>query len=401
MRLRACLAALAWLGSLAAADAASDSVVRFGMIEDMSSLYSDITGSSAVVAANMAVNDFGGAVLGRKIEILSADAANKPDVAAGIAREWFDRQDVEAILDVNSSAPALAVLSLAKQRNKTLLLSGPGTSSLTGEDCSAVSVHYVYDNYAVARAIAKGVVSQGLKKWYFITADTAFGHDLFEVASHMIVDSGGQIVGSVSLPLATTDFSSAVLQAQASKAEVVGLANAGGNFVTSLKQAHEFQLDAGGQKMAGFLVYLNDIKGVGLEVAQGLRIVNGFYWDRDEHTREWAKRFFALTGKMPNQVQAGIYSSTLHYLQAVQAIGSFDAVAVVKAMKDAPINDMFATNGRIRADGRMVHEMYLYAVKSPAESTGPWDLYKWLATIPGEDAFRPLAESKCPLVRAP
>jgi branched-chain amino acid transport system substrate-binding protein len=378
--------------------AQSGDVVRFGMIEDMSSLYSDITGMNAVAAAQMAAKDFGGSVLGRKIEILSADAANKPDIASSVAREWFERDGVEAILDVNSSAAALAVLDLAKQKNKVILFSGPGTSSLTNENCSEVSVHYVYDNYALARGIAGSMTSQGFKSWFFIVADTAFGHDLLATASRAIAANGGQIVGSVNAPLSTTDFASSLLLAQSSKAQVIGLANAGGNLVASLKQAREFGIVQGGQGMVGFTVYINDIKGMGLDIAQGTRIVNAFYWDRDENTRAWAKRFFDITGKMPNQVQAGIYSATLHYLQAVQATGSLDTKQVMAKMKEQPINDAFASNGRIREDGRMVHDMYLYEVKKPEESTGPWDLYKLVVTIPADQAFRPLAESVCPLV---
>jgi branched-chain amino acid transport system substrate-binding protein len=377
----------------------SDDVVKIGLVLDMSSLYADITGTGSVTAAKMAAEDFGGKVLGKPIEVLSADHQNKPDIAANTAREWFDRQGVDAILDVAASATALAVVEVAKDKNKIVVLNGPGAARLTNEACTPVSVHYTYDTYSLARTTGQAMVKAGGDSWFFITADYAFGHELERDTSEVVKASGGQVLGSVRAPLNTPDFSSFLLQAQGSKAKVVGLANAGTDTTNAIKQAAEFGLTKGGQKLAGLLVYVNDVKSLGLPAAQGMLLTEAFYWDLNDETRAWSRRFFERTGKMPNMSQAGLYSSTMHYLKAVQAAGTDETAAVMKAMKETPINDFFARNGRIREDGRMVHDMYLFQVKTAAESKDPWDLYKLVATVPGSEAFQPLERSRCPLVK--
>jgi branched-chain amino acid transport system substrate-binding protein len=377
----------------------SDDVVKIGLVLDMSSLYADITGTGSVTAAKMAVEDFGGKVLGKPIEVLSADHQNKPDIAANTAREWFDRQGVDAILDVAASATALAVVEVAKDKNKIVVLNGPGAARLTNEACTPVSVHYTYDTYSLARTTGQAMVKAGGDSWFFITADYAFGHELERDTSEVVKASGGQVLGSVRAPLNTPDFSSFLLQAQGSKAKVVGLANAGTDTTNAIKQAAEFGLTKGGQKLAGLLVYVNDVKSLGLAAAQGMLLTEAFYWDLNDETRAWSRRFFERTGKMPNMSQAGLYSATMHYLKAVQAAGTDETAAVMKVMKETPINDFFAKNGRIREDGRMVHDMYLFQVKTAAESKDPWDLYKLVATVPGNEAFQPLERSRCPLVK--
>ena len=380
-------------------DKISDGVVKLGLIEDMSSIYADITGIGAVTAAKMAVEDFGGKVLGMPIEVVSADHQNKADIASATAREWFDNQHVDALMDVAASATALAAIDVAKTKNKIVILNGPGAARITNEACTPVSIHYTYDNYALAHGTGGAMVRAGYDTWYFLTADYAFGHDLEQVTSNVIKANGGQVLGSVRVPINTSDFSSALLQAQASKAKVLGLANAGGDTQNSIKQAAEFGIVRGGQKLAGLLVFINDINSLGLEVAQGMLLTTAFYWDRNEPSRAFAQRYAKRMNRMPNMVQAGIYSATTHYLQAVAAAGTDATEPVMEKMRATPINDFFVQNGKIREDGRMVHDMYLYEVKKPAESKGAWDYYKPVAEIPGEQAFLPLAESKCPLVR--
>jgi branched-chain amino acid transport system substrate-binding protein len=378
----------------------SDGVVKIGLIEDMSSLYADITGIGAVTAAKMAVEDFGGKVLGAPIEVLSADHQNKADIASATAREWFDVQHVDAILDVAASATALAAIDVANEKHKIIVVNGPGAARITNEACTPVSVHYAYDNYALSHGTGQAMVKAGYDTWFFITADYAFGHDLEQNTAAVVSARGGKVLGEVKVPLNTSDFSSALLQAQASKAKVIGLANAGGDTVNSIKQAAEFGIVQGGQKIAGLLVFINDINSLGLQAAQGMLLTNGFYWDRDDESRAWSQRYFKRINKMPNMAQAGIYSSTLHYLQAIKAAGTDETSAVMEQMKATPINDFFAHNGRIRMDGRMVHDMYLYEVKSPSESTRPWDYYKLVATIPAEEAFLPLSQSRCAFAKA-
>jgi branched-chain amino acid transport system substrate-binding protein len=352
----------------------SDGVVKIGMLEDMSSIYADITGVGAVTAAKMAVEDFGGKVLGKPIEVIAADHQNKPDILSATAREWFDTQHVDALLDVAASATALAAIELAKAKNKIVVLNGPGATRITNEACTPVSIHYTYDNYALSHGTGAAIVKAGYDTWFFLTADYAFGHDLEAVTAAVVRTGGGKVLGSVRVPINTLDFSSALLQAQSSKAKVIGLANAGADTTNSIKQA-------------------------GLEAAQGMLLTNAFYWDRNEESRAWAQRYFQRMNKMPNMTQAGIYSATTHYLKAVEAAGTDATQPVMEKMRSTPINDFFVKNGKIREDGRMVHEMYLYEVKKPAESKGAWDYYKLVATIPADQAFQPLSESKCPLVK--
>jgi branched-chain amino acid transport system substrate-binding protein len=373
--------------------------IKLGLILDMSGLYADVTGTGSATAAKMAVEDFGGKVLGRPIEILVADHQNKADIAAAKAREWFDTQNVVALLDVAASATALAAQDIAKQHDKIIILSGPGSTKLTNENCAAQTVHYAYDTYALGNATGQAITETGGKSWFFIAADYTFGADLERDASAAVKAEGGTVVGDVRHPLNTADFSSFLLQAQASKAQIVGLANAGGDTVQAIKQAAEFGLTQSGQKLAALLMYDTDVNTIGLEVAQGMLTTSGFYWDRTDASRAFSKRYFERVGKMPNMSQAAVYSSTMHYLEAVKAVGTLDTAAVMKQMKAMPINDFYATNGHIREDGRMVHDMYLVEVKKPAESKYAWDYYKILATIPGDKAFLPLEKSRCSLIK--
>jgi len=337
--------------------------------------------------------------LGRKIEIIAADHLNKADLAANIARDMIDNQGVEMIYDVAASATALAAGEIAKARNKIVMFSGPGSIRLSNEACGPYTVHYVFDTYSQANVTGLAAVKRGLDSWFFITADYAFGHDLEKDTVNVVQKSGGKVLGNVRHPLNSSDFSSYLLQAQASKAKVIGLANAGGDTINTIKQAAEFGIMKGGQKISPLLVFITDIDSVGLDTAQGLLLSEAFYWDLNDETRAFSKRFMERIGRVPGGAQAGVYSSVTHYLKAVKAAGTTDAAAVMKIMKETPINDMFAKNGRIREDGRMVHDMYLFEVKKPQESKGRWDDYKLLATIPGDEAFQPLSESRCPLVK--
>ncbi|MBU67301.1 MAG: ABC transporter permease [Cupriavidus sp.] len=402
------LGAIAVAASLCAAAPASaqpkggisDDIVKIGLLLDMSGLYADVTGRGSAAAAQMAIDDFGGKVLGKKIELVVVDHQNKADIAANKAREWFDQDKVDAILDVAASAPALAVLDVAKQKNKIVVFSGPGTERITNDLCTPVSVHYAYDTYALANTTAKAMVQRGGKSWFFLTADYAFGHTLQQSATTVVTEAGGQVLGAARHPINTSDFASYLLQAQASRAQVVGLANAGGDTVNAIKAAAEFGLTRNGtQKLAGLLLYINDIHAIGLKTAQGLVLTEAFYWDMNDATRAWSRKYFDKVKKMPNMSQAGVYSSVTHYLKAIQAAGTDDTAAVMKHMKSMPINDFFAKNGRIREDGRMVHDMYLFEVKKPEESKYPWDYYKLLATVPGDQAFMPAAKSQCPLLK--
>jgi branched-chain amino acid transport system substrate-binding protein len=373
--------------------------LKLGGILDMSGLYADITGAGAEMAAKMAAEDFGGEVLGRKIEILAADHLNKADLAANIARDMLDNQGVEMIYDVAASATALAAGEIAKARNKIIMFSGPGSIRLSNEACGPYTVHYVFDTYSQANVTGLAAVKQGLDSWFFITADYAFGHDLEKDTTSVVLKAGGKVLGNARHPLNTSDFSSFLLQAQASKAKVIGLANAGGDTINTIKQAAEFGIMKGGQKISPLLIFVTDVDSVGLETAQGLLLAEAFYWDLNDETRAFSKRFMQRIGRVPGAAQAGVYSSVMHYLKAVKAAGTADSAAVMKIMKETPINDMFAKNGRIREDGRMVHDMYLFEVKKPQESKGRWDDYKLLATIPGNEAFQPLEQSRCPLVK--
>jgi branched-chain amino acid transport system substrate-binding protein len=373
--------------------------LKLGGILDMSGLYADITGPGAEMAAKMAAEDFGGEVLGRKIEILAADHLNKADLAANIARDMLDNQGVEMIYDVAASATALAAGEIAKARNKIIMFNGPGSIRLSNEACGPYTVHYVFDTYAQANVTGLAAVKQGLDTWFFITVDYAFGQDLEKDTVNVVLKSGGKVLGNVRHPLNTSDFSSYLLQAQASKAKVIGLANAGGDTINTIKQASEFGIMKAGQKLVPLLVFITDIDSVGLETAQGLLLSEAFYWDLSDESRAFSKRFMQRIGRPPSAAQAGVYSSVTHYLKAVKAAGTTDSAAVMKIMKETPINDMFAKNGRIREDGRMVHDMYLFEVKKPSESKGRWDDYKLVATIPAKEAFQPLELSRCPLVK--
>jgi branched-chain amino acid transport system substrate-binding protein len=377
----------------------SDGAVRLGFLLDMSGVYADVTGPGSAAAARMAVEDVGGTVLGAPVEVLVADHQNKPDIAAATARAWFDTERVDAILDVAASATALAAADVAKAKNRIIAFSGPGAVRLTNEACSPVSVHWAYDTYALANSTAQATVKAGGTSWFFLTADYTFGHELERDASAVVKANGGTVAGGVRAPLNTADFSSFLLQAQGSGARIVGLANAGRDTTNAIKQAAEFGLAQGGQKLAGLLVYINDVHSLGLKATQGMLLTEGFYWDLDDGTRAWSKRFFDRVGRMPNMSQAGVYSTVTHYLKAVAKAGTDETQAVMAAMRAMPVDDVFARGGRIREDGRMVHDMYLFEVKKPEESTGPWDLYRRVATIPGEQAFQPLSASRCPLLK--
>lgn len=377
----------------------SDDVVKLGLIMDMSGPFSDITGPGSVAAARMAVEDFGGKVLGKPVEVLSADHQNKADIAAAKAREWFASDRLDAVVDVTASAPALAVIEVGKINNKVVMLSGPGALRITNEACGPAVVHYAYDTYALSHGTGAASLKQGYDTWFFVTADYAFGHELERDTRDVVAANGGKVLGSARVPINNADFSSFLLQAQSSRAKAIGLANSGTDTINAIKQAVEFGIPQGGQKLVGLLVYINDVYGLGLQAAQGMLLTEGFYWDMNDETRAWSRRFFQRTGKMPNMSHAGAYSSVTHYLKAVQAAGTDETVAVMRAMKGTPINDFFARNGRIREDGRMVHDMYLFEVKKPSESSGPWDLYKLVRTVPGDEAFQPLEKSRCPLVK--
>src|SRR5215469_4096732 len=346
-----------------AAQAQDKPPLKIGGILDMSSLYADITGPGSEEAAKMAVEDFGGEVLGRKIEVIAADHLNKADLAANIARDMFDNQGVEMIYDVAASATALAAGEIAKARGKIVIFNGPGSIRLSNEACGPYTVHYVFDTYAQANVTGLAAVRSGLDSWFFLTADYAFGQDLEKDTTNVVLKSGGKVLGSVRHPLNTSDFSSYLLQAQASKAKVIGLANAGGDTINAIKQAAEFGISKGGQKLSPLLAFVTDIDGVGLETAQGLLLAEAFYWDLNDDTRAFSRRFMERVKRVPTSAQAGVYSSVMHYLQAVKAAGTTDSAAVMKIMKATPINDFFAKNGRIREDGRMVHDMYLFEVK--------------------------------------
>ncbi len=373
--------------------------LKIGAILDMSGLYADITGPGSETAAKMAAEDFGGEVLGRKIEIVAVDHLNKADIAANLARDLFDNQGVEAIMDVAASATALAAGEIGKARGKIMVFTGPGAVRLTNEACGPYTVHYSYDTYAQATVTGLATVKRGLDSWFFLAADYAFGHELERDTANVVKANGGKVLGSVRHPINTSDFSSFLLQAQGSGAKVVGLANAGGDTINSIKQAAEFGLTKSGQKLSPLLAFISDIDSVGLETAQGLLLAEAFYWDLNDETRAFSKRFMERTKRAPTSAQAGIYSATLHYLNSVRTAGTVDSAAVMKVMKEMPINDMFAKNGHIREDGRMVHDMYLFEVKTPSESKGRWDVYKLLATVPGDQAFQPLSQSRCPLVK--
>jgi branched-chain amino acid transport system substrate-binding protein len=396
------LAVLAGLIATSAAHAQiSDGVVKIGVLNDMSSLYADIGGKGSVLAAQMAVEDFGGKVLDQPIEVISGDHQNKPDIGAGIARKWIDTEQVDTIVDVPTSSVALAVQEVTREKKRVFLMSGPASSDLTGKACSPYGFQWTYDTYALAHGTGGAMVKQGGNSWFFITADYAFGHALERDTSEAIKAAGGKVLGSVSVPLNNQDFSSFLLQAQASKAKVIGLANAGGDTINSIKQAAEFGIVAGGQKLAGLLVFLTDVDSLGLKTAQGLTITSAWYWDKDDASRAFAKRFMARNpnGRPPTYTQAGVYTEVLFYLNAIKAAGTDDPDKVSAKMRTMKINDFMTKDGWIREDGRIMRDMYLEEVKSPQESKYPYDYFKVLATIPAEQAFRPLKDGGCPLVK--
>jgi branched-chain amino acid transport system substrate-binding protein len=393
----ACASAIALLGGAAHAEI-SGNAVKIGVMNDQSGLYADLAGQGSVEAARMAVEDFGGSVNGASIEVLSADHQNKPDIGSNIVRQWIDVDEVDVVVDVPTSSVALAVTEIVKEKDKVFLVSGAASTELTGGACSPNTIHWTYDTYALAVGTGRAMVQEGGDSWFFITADYAFGHQLEEDTSTVVKEEGGEVLGAVRHPLSSSDFSSYLLQAQGSGAKVIGLANAGTDTTNSIKQANEFGITQAGQQLAALLLFLSDVHALGLDVAQDLVLTTGFYWDMNDETRAWSERFNERAGQMPTMVQAGVYSAVTHYLNAIKEVGSDDAKAVVEQMKATPVNDFFAKNGTIRDDGRMVHDMYLARVKSPDESTGEWDYYEILRTIPGDQAFLPLSESTCSLV---
>ncbi|PKO33970.1 MAG: ABC transporter permease [Betaproteobacteria bacterium HGW-Betaproteobacteria-7] len=398
LKMTACAAALAALSFNALAQVSGGSV-KIGVLTDLSGTYSDLAGSGAVLATQMAIDDFiAKEKPSFKIEMVSADHQNKADIASNKAREWLERESVDTVTELVTTSTALAVMKVAKEKDRIAIMNGPASTPITNEQCNDVSVHYTYDTYALANGTAKAVTQQGGKNWFFLTADYAFGHALEKDSSAVVTANGGKVLGSVRHPFPGSDFSSFLLRAQASGAQVIGLANAGADTTNAIKQAAEFGVTPK-QSLAGLLMFITDVHALGLKPTQGMFLTTGFYWDRSDETRAWSKRFYDKQKKMPTMVQAGQYSSIYHYLKAVKAAGSDDTAKVMAMMKKTPINDFFARNGQIRDDGRMVHDMYLVQVKKPTDSRYPWDYYTIKATIPAAEAFQPLALSRCPLIK--
>ena len=399
MQFKSTILAAATAALLAATPALAEPY-RLGVLTDMSGMNFDLAGQGSVVAAQMAVEDFGGKLLGEPVEVIVGDHQNKPDVGSTLARRWIDEQNVKAIVDVPTSSVAMAVQEITRNSDTAFLVSTAGSSDLTGKACSPTTAQWTWDTYALANGTGRAITEEGGKNWYFITVDYTFGHALERDTSEAVLAAGGEVVGTVRHPRETTDFSSYLLQAQSSGADVVALANSSGDTMTALKQATEYGITASGQRIAGMLLFLSDVRAVGLETAQGLTLTTGFYWDLDDATRAWSKRFGErMNGKMPTMVHAGVYSSVMNYLKAAEAAGSVSGKAAIDKMRTMDINDFFARNAHLREDGRMVHDMYLVQVKKPEESKGPWDYYKVIRTIPGDQAFRPLDKSECPLVK--
>ncbi|MGE8689612.1 MAG: ABC transporter substrate-binding protein [Achromobacter sp.] len=392
------LAGLGFAGATAHAQGISDDVIRIGFITDMSGVYSDIDGKAGLDAIRMAIEDAGGAINGKKIEVVSADHQNKADVASARAREWFDQQKVDVIVAGTNSATSLAMAAVAAEKKKPFIAVGAGASDLTNAQCSPYTVHYAYDTVALARGTGSAVVKDGGKSWFFLTADYAFGHALERDTIAVVKAAGGEVKGQVRAPLGASDFSSFLLQAQASKAQILGLANAGGDTINSIKAANEFGVTKT-MKMAGLLVFINDVHSLGLQATQGMYLTDGWYWDQSDASRAWSKKFEAKVGRKPSMLQAGDYSAATFFLNAVKATGTDDGDAVMKWMKSNKVNDFFAQGGYVREDGRMIHDMYLMQVKTPAESKGPWDYYKVVATLPGDEVYTKLSESTCKLVK--
>jgi len=381
------------------AQSATDGKVKIGILNDQSGVYADFGGKSSVEAAKMAVEDFGGKVLGVPVEIVDADHQNKPDIASNIARQWYDTEQVDAIMELTTSSVALAVQAIGKEKKKIDIVTGAATTDLTGKACSPYGFHWAYDTHALAVGTGGALVKQGGDSWFFLTADYAFGYSLEQQTSDYVKASGGKVVGAVRHPLSTQDFSSFLLQAQSSGAKVIGLANAGLDTSNAIKQAAEFGITRGGQHLAALLFTLAEVHGLGLEAAQGLTLTEGFYWNRDDESRAFAKKFFARTGKMPNMIHTGTYSAVTQYLKAVEKAGTDETEAVAKQLHEMPVDDVFGRGGTVGANGRMIHDMYLLQVKKPSESKEPWDYFNVLATIPGKEAYIDPAKSGCDLVK--
>jgi branched-chain amino acid transport system substrate-binding protein len=386
-----------WVGAASADPGATP--LKIGILSDFSSVYSDIGGQGNVEATKMAIEDFGGTMFGKPIEVVTADPLNKPDVAASIARKWYETEGVDMILDLPTSATALAAMELSKQYEKIMIVTDAASSDITGKACSPYTAHWTYDTYSNAHTVGSAIVKNGGDSWFFITADYVFGHSIERDTGEVVKAAGGKVLGSVKHPLNTADFSSFLLQAQASKAKIIGLANGGGDTINAIKQAGEFGIVAGGQNLAAIVMFISDVHSLGLKLAQGLIITEAYYWDLNDKTRAFGKRFFERMQRMPTMNQASTYSATLHYLKAVQASGTRDTKTVMAKMRETPVRDAFTDNGVLREDGRMVHSMFLFEVKKPEESKGPWDYYKLLAEVPGDQAFRPLKDGGCPLVK--
>jgi branched-chain amino acid transport system substrate-binding protein len=373
--------------------------LKIGVLTDLSSVYSDIGGLGNIEATKMAIEDFGGVMFGKPIELVSADVLNKADIAASFARKWWENEGVDMIIDMPTSATALAVMELSKQYEKIVIITDAASSDITGKSCSPYTAHWTYDTYANAHAVGGAIVKNGGDTWFFITADYVFGHSIERDTSKVIESAGGKVLGSARHPLNSSDFSSLLVQAQASKAKIIGLANAGGDAINVIKQGGEFGIVAGGQNFAAIVMFISDVHSLGLKVAQGLIVTEAYYWDLNDDTRAFGKRFLELMKRMPTMNQASTYSATLHYLKAVQATGTRDTKTVMAKMRETPVRDVFTQNGTLREDGRMVHSMYLFQVKKPEESTSPWDYYKLLAEVPADQAFRPLKDGGCSLVK--
>lgn len=396
----ACAVTAMALGSTAMAADIDDGKVKVGVLTDMSAVYSDLSGEGSVVAARMAIEDFGGKVAGAPIELVYADHQNKADISSNKARQWVDDEQVDVIADLVTTSVALAVNEVADREGKEIitLISGAASTPITNDRCIKTGIHWTYDTYALANGTGRAVVEEGGDTWYFLTADYAFGESLMSQVSKVVKEGGGKVLGVSRHPLQTNDFSSYVLQAQASGAKIIGLANAGTDTTNAIRAANEFGIVQGGQKLAGLLMFITDVDALGLEVAQDLYLTTGFYWDMDDKTRAWSKRFYERHGAMPTMVQAGVYSSLMHYFEAIEKAGTDETFAVREQMGKMPVEDFFSRNGRIREDGRMVHDMYLAQVKSPDESSRKWDYYNIVSTIPAEEAFQPLSQSTCKYV---
>ncbi len=395
VKLATSVALLALIGGVACAE---DAPVKVGVLSDMSSIYADITGEGSYAAARMAAED-AGPVLGQPVQVISGDHQNKADIGSAIVRQWYDTGGVDMVTDGGSSAVALAVEEVSREKHKLVLFNGPASSDITGPRCSPYAAHWNYDTYALAHVTGSAIVKSGGQNWFFIGADYAFGHALERDTAAVIEQSGGKVLGAVYHPINTSDFSSFLLQAQASKAQIIGLANAGADTINSIKQGAEFGVVAGGQKFAALLMFITDVHSLGLKVAQGLQFTSAFYWDMDDATRAFSNRFLDRVHHMPTMVQAGVYSATHHYLEAVKAIGSKDPDKVMAKMRETPINDFMTKNGKLRVDGRVVRDMYLLQVKKPDESKGPWDYVNVVERVPGDQAYRPLDQGGCPLVK--